>query len=173
MHVSDLYERFNHATVYFDFVLYAYDTSLYSRMNTMTSSNGNIFRVTGHSCVEFISHPGELPTQRPMSRSVDVFFDLRPNKRSSKQSWGWWFETPSRPLWRHCDEIPSKYPININHRLSYVYDWLAENKISLNIKKTVYMIFHALNKNFEGVVTPLQIDHIPMPIERLRNFFFR
>ena len=45
--------------------------------------------------------PGEFPTQRPMTRSFDVYFDLRPNKRLSKQSWGWWFETPSRPLWRH------------------------------------------------------------------------
>ena len=34
-----------------------------------------------------------------------VFFDLRPNKRLSKQSWGWWSGTPSRLLWRHCNEI--------------------------------------------------------------------
>ena len=45
--------------------------------------------------------PGEFPTQRPVTRSFDVNFDLRPNKRLSKQSWCWWFETPSRPLWRH------------------------------------------------------------------------
>ena len=45
--------------------------------------------------------PGEVPTQRPVTRSFYVFFDLRPNKRLSKQSWGWWFETLSRPLWRH------------------------------------------------------------------------
>ena len=45
---------------------------------------------------------GEFLTQRPVSRSFDVFFDLRLNKRLSKQSWGWWFETHSRPLWRHC-----------------------------------------------------------------------
>ena len=45
--------------------------------------------------------PGEFPTQRPVTRSFDDYFDLRPNKRLSKQSWGWWFETPSRPLWRH------------------------------------------------------------------------
>ena len=45
--------------------------------------------------------PGEFPTQRPVTRSFDVYFDLRPNKRLSKQSWGWWFETQSRPLWRH------------------------------------------------------------------------
>ena len=28
---------------------------------------------------------------------------LRLNKRLSKQLWGWWFETPSRPLWHHCN----------------------------------------------------------------------
>ena len=45
--------------------------------------------------------PGELPAQRPVTRNFDAFFDLRSNKLLSKQSWGWWFETPSRPLWRH------------------------------------------------------------------------
>ena len=45
--------------------------------------------------------PGEFPAQRPVTRSFDVFFDLRLNKRLSKRSWGWWFETLSRPLWRH------------------------------------------------------------------------
>ena len=35
--------------------------------------------------------PGEFPAQRPVTGSFDVFFDLRPNKRLSKQSWGWWF----------------------------------------------------------------------------------
>ena len=46
---------------------------------------------------------GEFPAQRPVTRSFDVFSDLRLNIRLSKQSWGWWFETPSRPLWRHCN----------------------------------------------------------------------
>ena len=45
--------------------------------------------------------PGEFPAQWPVTRSFDVFFDLRPNKRLSKQWWGWWFETLSCPLWRH------------------------------------------------------------------------
>ena len=30
--------------------------------------------------------PGEFPTQRPVTLSFDVYFDLRPNKRLSKQS---------------------------------------------------------------------------------------
>ena len=44
----------------------------------------------------------EFPSQRPVTRSFDVFFDLRLNKRLSKQSGGWWFETPSCSLWCHC-----------------------------------------------------------------------
>ena len=66
----------------------------------MTSSNGNIFRVTGPLCGEFTG-PGEFPTQRPVTRSFDVYFDLCPDKRLGKQLWGWWFETLSHSLWRH------------------------------------------------------------------------
>ena len=72
----------------------------------MTSSNGNIFRVTGHLCGEFSAPPPcEFPTQRPVTRSFDVFFDLHPNKRLSKQWWGWWFETSPCPLRRHRNEF--------------------------------------------------------------------
>ena len=63
----------------------------------MTSSNGNILRVTGHLCGEFTPHKGHW------RRALMVFY-LILNKRLSKQRWGWWFETPSRPLWRHCNE---------------------------------------------------------------------
>ena len=41
---------------------------------------------------------GGFPSQRPVTRSFNVFFDLRLNKRLSKQSRRRWFET----LWRHC-----------------------------------------------------------------------
>ena len=68
----------------------------------MTSSNENIFRVTGHLRGEFIGHrwiPTRgpqinncplPPTQRPLMRSFDVFFDLRLTKRLRKQWWGRW-----------------------------------------------------------------------------------
>ena len=48
----------------------------------------------------------EFPSQRPVTWSFDVFFDLRLNKRLSKQSWGWSLETPLRSLWRHCNDGP-------------------------------------------------------------------
>ena len=49
---------------------------------------------------------GEFPAQRAGTRSFDIFFDRHPNKRLSKHWWGWWFETPSRPLWRHYSDTP-------------------------------------------------------------------
>ena len=45
---------------------------------------------------------GIHPSQRPVTWSCGIFFDLRLNKRLSIQSWGWWFEIPSRLLWSHC-----------------------------------------------------------------------
>ena len=66
---------------------------------------------------------GEFPQQRPVNRSFDVFFALRLNTRLSKQWRGWRFETPSRPLWRHCnDEIVLFIYIYI-----YKYYLLARN----------------------------------------------
>ena len=73
-----------------------------------TSSNGNISALLT-ICVGNSPVTGEFPAQRPVTRSFAVFFDLRLNKRWSKQSWGWWFETPSHPLWRHFDEDPAWY----------------------------------------------------------------
>ena len=61
---------------------------------------------------------GEFPTQRPVTRSFDVYFDPRLNKRLSKQSSGWWFETLSRPFWRHSNEM-AQQPASLRHRLPY------------------------------------------------------
>ena len=52
--------------------------SMFTRIYMMVSLNGNIFRVSGHLCEEFTG-------DRPVTRNFDVFFDLRLNKRLSKQ----------------------------------------------------------------------------------------
>ena len=49
-------------------------------------------------------------------QSFDVFFDLRLNKRLSKQPWGWWFETPSCSLWRQCNgdiSVKNRAPVGV------------------------------------------------------------
>ena len=56
-------------------------------------------------CAGNSSVTGEFPAQRPVTRSFDVFFDLRLNTRMSKQRWARWFEMPSRPSWRHYNDI--------------------------------------------------------------------
>ena len=58
------------------------------------------FRVTGPLWGEFTGHRW-IPSLRPMTRIFVVFFDLRLNKRLSKQLRCRWFETPWRSLWCH------------------------------------------------------------------------
>ena len=92
--------------------------------------------------------PDEFPTQRPVTRSFDVCLDLRLNKRLSKQSLRWWFETLSRPLWRHCNVCNTvangikkncawlrlAYVTNIFNNRSKGYIDIALNKMPLQIE---------------------------------------
>ena len=87
---------------------------------------------------------GEFPSRRPVTRSFDIFFDLRLNKRLSKQSWGWWFEGPSRSLWRHCNDhvrccicaltTSSKQEPS----LSFYGAWCINSSILMFIKYNIY-----------------------------------
>ena len=54
-------------------------------------------------CVGNSPATSEFPSQRPMMRSFDVFFDLRLNLQLSKQSWHQWLETALHSLWCHCN----------------------------------------------------------------------
>ena len=70
---------------------------------------------------------GGFPSQRPVTRSFGVFFDLRLNKLLRRQSRRRWFETPSPSLWRHCNVAhASLAPINCtgtqSHALSKSLD---------------------------------------------------
>ena len=88
----------------------------------MTSSNGNIFCVLA-LCAGNSSVICEIFVQRPVMRSFDYFFDVRLNKRLSKQSWGWWFETPSCSLWRHCNDITRHKPWGSRDQLYHHPFW--------------------------------------------------
>ena len=83
--------------------------------NMMTSSNGNIFRVTGPLCGEFTGHRW-IPHTNASDAELWWFLWY---KRLSKQSRGWWFETPSCPLRRHCNDIPVLAPKPLTLRLFF------------------------------------------------------
>ena len=108
-------QRLNAGRVISMFVAMGDWLGLASGQFTMMSSNGNIFRVTGHLC-------GEFPSQRPFMRSLDVFFDLRLNKRLSKQSRRRWLETLSGSLWRHCNDS-NAWLIGLGVWLIYRFRW--------------------------------------------------
>ena len=75
---------------------------IYNITRMMTSSNGHNSCGTGRLWGE---STGGFPSQMPVMRSFDVFFDVRLNKRFSKQSKCRWLETSLRSLWRHCTGI--------------------------------------------------------------------
>ena len=58
--------------------------------------------------------------------------------------------------------------ININEELNKVHNWVKANKLSLNVRKTKFMIFHMPQKNIS--VPHLEIDGTE--IEYIQNFNF-
>ena len=89
---------------------------------------------------------GEFPAQRPMTRSFDVFFDLRLNKRLSKQCWGWWFETPSRALWRQSNVI--KWCNITRYWIQHENDRRSPCTIFWNSKQNTIHLPHAICTRF-------------------------
>ena len=72
----------------------------------------------------------EFPAQRPVTRNFDVFFDLHLNKRLSKRSWGWWFETPARSLWRHYSETIKHLWIKLRVELIHPNVYMSSRQLS-------------------------------------------
>ena len=107
----------------------------------MTSSNGHISALLA-LCARNLPVTGEFPSQRPVTRSFDVFPYLRLSKRLSKQSWGWWFEMLSRPLWRHCNLFIKKF---IPRRTSFLQTTYFNNLFMIKS----YIAF----KNSDGVLS--------------------
>ena len=83
---------------------------------------------------------GELPAQRPVTRSFDIFFDLRLNKRLCKHSWGWWFETHRAhydvTVMTECYVI--EYPCSIEHGYVITHHSIIWNVI-LNPRKQIFI----------------------------------
>ena len=111
------------------------------------------FHVLLALCVGNSPVTGAFPTQRPVMRSFDVFFDLRLNKRLSKHSWGWWSETPSRPLWRHCNgsesvitshsflcDIMTRLNVTVIRFIYALLGWCSSGMLNLADKQTLYSL---------------------------------
>ena len=107
--------------------------------NMMTSSNGNISRVTGHLCGEFTGPPHK----GQWHGALIFFFDVRLNIRLSKQSRGWWFETLSRPLWCHRNE--NYFDWDLVPVISYHTSQIFPHGMSCSVAKLQTYIFFTTN----------------------------
>ena len=107
---------------------------------------------------------GEFPAQRPVTRSFDVSFDLCLDKRLSKQSWGWWFETLSRSLCRHRNgwkHHPRGLVQNCSNPIanaqellqSYINRWLTINLCNSKIPTWFWLLADLHNNITQGNIT--------------------
>ena len=108
MYSNTSQELFPWFTLFYVLMVLVGDWYYHSRLlkwhcNMMTSSNGNLFRVTGLLYGIFTGHPW-LPLTKASDAELWCFFYLSPNKRLDKQSRHRWFETPLSSLWRHSNE---------------------------------------------------------------------
>ena len=91
-------------------------------------------------CAGNSSVTGEFPTQRPVTGSFDAFFDPRLYKRLNKQSYDWWFDTASCPLWRHCNEDLNK--VNMYRRIiisiCIIHDIIFQARDNFEIKSYLF-----------------------------------
>ena len=117
------------------FLFYPYPLWLVHRDSPWWRHQMETFSALLALCAGNSPAPGEFPPQRPVTRSFDVFFGLRLNKRLSKQSWGWRFETLSCPLWRHCKNLgQSSERCNVSK--ASLSEWLNQ---SLESSKNCYL----------------------------------
>ena len=126
----------------------------------MTSSNGSIFRVTGPLLGQSTSHRS-IPLTKPVAWSFDFVFDLRLNKRLSKQSRRRWFETPSRSLWRHCNAFVggARYHIWTLQNCHSVSNHLQLNCLFNSlIKKICTPAWFLVRESFQDLWIPLTKD---------------
>ena len=96
--------------------------------NMMVSSHGNIFRVTDSLCGEFTGHRWIIHRSSVNSphngqwREALIFSLICARINGlSKQSWGCWFETPSRSLWRHCSDHQNSPTCNVSLFLVWLF----------------------------------------------------
>ena len=124
----------------------------------MMSSNGTFSALLAF-CAGNSPVTGEFPAQRPVTWSFDVSFDLRLNKRLSKQSEGWWFETPSRPLWRHC---------NVSGMIWY---WISQSYFLISLLLFHFiMVIISIADIFMSMATPFKLPIWTLWTYTLGNF---
>ena len=111
----------------------------FAKINAWWRHQMEIFSALLAICAGNSPVTGEFPTQRPVTRIFDVYFDLRPKERLSKQWWGWWFETLSRSLWHHRN-------VSTCCHTHYVISTVQEP----GLLRKIHVAIHVIYQRFSG-----------------------
>ena len=104
---------------------------------------------------------GEFPSQRPVTLSFDVFFDLWLNKRLSKQSWGRWLEMPSCSLWHHCNEFTcAKNLMHYNWLVSQMWAPLAACREPAGKLRQLYKVLYVFEHKMQYLLIHVPFSRI-------------
>ena len=92
---------------------------------------------------------GEFPTQRPVTRSFAVFFDLRLDQQLRKRWKRLWFEAPSRSLWRHCNGVLSfiEHPLPLSCNRCLIISLYAMTRQPVNFCDKIKSSKHDAHRN--------------------------
>ena len=138
----------------------------------LTSSNGNIFRVTGPLCGEFTGHRW-VPLTKASDAELWCFFICTLNERLSKKNWGWLFRSQSHSLWRHCNEICTRLSYPLIYCLSLlvtnIQDRVQGARRCAWLNLTTQFQFHTMYRHFPKIGTlksaqPISVEHTRPPI---------
>ena len=140
-----------HGTFYVVAVSKVKETALrVQRINCINESK-EVLLWSGHAntskekMANLLFNTGAFPWQRPVTRSFDVCFLIWAlNKQMSKQSWCWWYETPSRSLWRQCNVIWMR--IHWIHHIIHI-EWIVMYAYVNQLENVSLIIFN----NFSSV----------------------
>ena len=121
----------------------------------ITSSNRNIFRVTGPLS------PVNSPHKGQWRRALIFFFDLGLIKHLSKQSRRRWFETPSRSSWRHCNGS------------QHIFIEILPHPRSLYIRETFHDVWLMYGRHSRDICLMCYMYNVPVTISWCRCDIWR
>ena len=110
---------------------------------------------------------GGFPSQTPVTRSFDVFFYLRMNKRLGKQRRRRWFVTPSRLLWRHCyvtniydnTSLMINFAVQKQHETINQYLIITMHSVGMELPTKLPLLSHTSLHAFGVVTESLTVWH--------------
>ena len=124
----------------------------------MTSSNGNIFHITGPLWGESTGH-GWIPFTKASDAELCCCLWSAP-KQTVAQAIEW-FEMPSRSLWSHCNDVPPDSQLAPSCKYKVCVAFLYQYKVLIYVQTTYFFVIQCLTVlQWESVVFVIYLKQL-------------